>query len=77
MPQLSLYLDDETMKELRENAAREKSSLSKYVTDMLRDKRKSAWPKGYWDIYGALQDSSFVIPDELSFADDVPRPSFD
>lgn len=77
MPQLSLYLDSDTMNMLRTNAAQENISLSKYVSSMLQNNTGSAWPKGYWDIYGALEDTSFVVPDEQSFDKDTPRPLFD
>ena len=37
MPQLSLYLDDETMANLRVDAAREGTSLSKYANKVIRE----------------------------------------
>ena len=32
--------------------------------------RDRAWPKGFFDLYGALDDETFVAPPELSWEDD-------
>lgn len=64
MPQLSLYLDDPTMEALRQSAERDQVSLSKYTGALIRDRAVSAWPAGFWDTYGALQDPSFKEPPE-------------
>ena len=70
MPQLSLYLDDDTMDLLRQDAAREGVSLSKHASRVIRESSTSAWPKGFFDLYGALDDDTFVVPPELSWEDD-------
>ena len=44
MPQLSLYVDDETMDLLRKNANDRYVSLSRYVRDLIRDRDFGAWP---------------------------------
>lgn len=54
MPQLSLYLDDDTMDILRQDATREGVSLSKHASRVIRENNVSAWPKGFFDLYGAL-----------------------
>lgn len=78
MPQLSLYIDSETLEMLREDAKKSNASMSKYVTRLIKSKSQSAWPDGYWDsIYGALADDAFVIPDELDPSVDEPLPDFD
>lgn len=73
MPQLSLYLDPSTMDFLRNRASGRNTSLSKYVSTLLREQSSSAWPNGFFDLYGALDDDTFVVPKELSFSDDTPR----
>lgn len=68
MPQLSLYLDDETMELLRERSARSQDSMSKYVAKLIqRDDACVGWPQGYWEkVYGSLDDPTFVVPDEIN-----------
>lgn len=67
MPQLSLYLDEPTMEELRADAAEAGLSLSKYVTGLIREKKTHrGWPEGYWEqVYGCITDPTFVVPPEL------------
>lgn len=83
MPQVSLYVDDETMKELRSEAKSEGVSLSKYVALRLRSggrcNTSSGLPSGYFDsLYGCLSDDdSFVRPAQIDSALDAPRLAFD
>lgn len=42
MPQLSLYLDDETMLELREDAAQAGMSLSKFTAKALKERKQKS-----------------------------------
>lgn len=65
MPQLSLYLDGETMESLRDGAGRERVSLSQYARCLIQNQAESAWPAGFWETYGALDDPTFVEPLEL------------
>jgi len=76
MPQLSLYLDGETMSQLREDAAQASCSLSQFVARRLQAP-KSAWPVDYWSLYGALDDDSFCESPELDPTADDPIPAFD
>ena len=77
MPQLSLYLDDAAMADLRERAAIERLSLSSYARELIRNHADSAWPAGFWGLYGALGDESFALPDELDASLDGPLSAFD
>ena len=74
MPQLSLYLDDPTMDMLRRNSEHAHLTLSKYVVRLIRqDDAEKGWPEGYWDeVYGSLDDSSFVAPEEVDVPLDEP-----
>ena len=48
MPQLSLYMDEPMMEGLRQDAAREGKTLSKFVAGVLRDRDTSGlWPVSY------------------------------
>ena len=75
MPQLSLYLTDEDMAALREEAARANTSLSHCAQQLLRQHHSSGgWPADYWNLYCSLaEDKSFAEPAELNWDDDAPR----
>lgn len=67
MPQLSLYLTDEEMENLRESAARAGVSMSKYAAQAIVEKKKGQqWPAGFFDLYGSIDDPSFTAPDDSS-----------
>lgn len=70
MPQLSLYVDDVTMDEMRTSASAEGVSLSRYAAGAIRERLDAphhAVSTGYWDkLYGCLaDDDSFVRPTQL------------
>jgi hypothetical protein len=67
MPQVSLYLDQDVLDTARLNARSEGISLSKYVTHALARNADSSWPHGYWELFGALTDESFVYPEDVPF----------
>ena len=72
MPQLSLYLTDDNLATLRARASEEGVSLSRHVSSLIeRDALSHGWPKGFWDLYGAMQDDSFETPDDPPPADDA------
>lgn len=87
MPQVSLYVDDALMEELRVGAANEGVSLSKHVAHRLqhsgsgtqsRCATPSGLPEGYFSqLYGCIDDDSFARPEQPDAALDAPRLSFD
>ena len=79
MPQLSLYIDDKMMEQMRSCASSEGLSLSRYAANAIRDCIDSpsrTIGEGYWDrLYGSLaEDKSFVRPAQL---ETKPIQSFD
>lgn len=83
MPQVSLYVDDETMGKLRQDAKREGVSLPKHVASRLKANDRygtsSGLPEDYFrNLYGFLSgDDSFVRPPQLDYSLDVPRSAFE
>ena len=72
MPQLSLYISDENMATLRNRADEEGVSMSKHVNRLIeQDASGRGWPQGFWDLFGAIQDDSFVAPPDAPPADDA------
>ena len=86
MPQVSLYVDDATMEQLRKDAQNEGTSISKHVVRRLKDGRTcyrgrcdtpSGLPSGFFaQLYGCIDDDTFVRPSQLEERA-VPVPSFD
>jgi len=67
MPQVSLYIENEVLDSARRSARFENISLSKYVSRVLARSMKQGWPEGYWELFGALGDDSFVCPEDTPF----------
>lgn len=78
MPQVSLYLNDSAFGVLKKGAAKEKRSVSSFVSELIMNhKEKSSWPTDYWsDVYGCLDDDSFRTPSEIDESLDGPLPAF-
>ncbi len=75
MPQISLYIDEVTLKKVESAASRQHVSISKWVADQIRSKVDPVYPKGYEDLFGSVPDESFVRPDQPSFQSDTVRES--
>ena len=76
MSQVSLYLEKEILETARRNARLENTSLSKYVSRALVKQAESGWPQGYWDLFGALQDDTFVCPSDVPFDQALEKAAF-
>jgi hypothetical protein len=74
MPQISLYIDKETLSKIEKAANRDKVSISKWVGINLKKVIKDDYPKNYFDLYGSISDDSFSVP-SLSFKNDSKRES--
>jgi hypothetical protein len=71
MPQVSLYLDETTLRRIELAATTEGVSLSKYVARKLRSSMEDEWPAHFGDLFGAIDDGTFGV-DPVSVGD-VPR----
>ena len=75
MPQLTIYLDEETEEKAREAAQRAGFSLSRWAREKLSaaaDVGKT-WPEGYFDLFGSIDDPGFEAVDRGSADGDAPR----
>lgn len=73
MPQISLYIDEPTLKQVERAARKQKTSLSKWVVEQLKARIEPAYPDDYGELFGSIQDGSFSEPDELSLSGDIGR----
>ncbi len=74
MPQISLYIDKDTLARIEKAAAKEKISISKWVGNNIKKAIKEDYPEGYFDLFGSITDKSFEI-ENLSFEQDIKRES--
>ncbi|BDA77850.1 hypothetical protein LPTSP3_g07800 [Leptospira kobayashii] len=75
MPQLSLYIDQETLKKIESAAKKEKISISQWVKGKLQNSFETKWPENYFMLYGAIADDSFRQPKSPDFINDIRRES--
>ena len=77
MPQLSLYLDETEMSNLRTSAASEGVSLSKYARNILnKSSETNSWSSSFLGTFGAIDDESFKVPEDIDWSLDAKRLSF-
>lgn len=75
MPQISLYIDEPTLKEVERAAKKQKTSISKWVVAQLKSRIEPSYPMDYEKLFGSITDESFIEPKEISFNNDVGRES--
>lgn len=73
MPQISLYVDDETLKKVGRAAKLENKSISKWVSSRIKTSLNNSWPEDWFSLFGSLKDESFKEPDELDIREDSKR----
>ena len=66
MGQLSLYIDEETLKKVEIAAKKENVSISKWITSRIKKSFKTNWDDDFFKLFGAIDDESFKRPDQLS-----------
>ena len=73
MPQISLYIDEPTLKKIENAASRQRVSISKWVAEQIKTRIEPVYPPEYENLFGSISDSSFVRPEQLSFNADAIR----
>ena len=64
MPQLSLYVTQEQLLKIENEAHAKKMSLSKWAVSKIMEKIEPHYPEGWADLFGSVSDSSFTGPDQ-------------
>lgn len=73
MSQLSIYIDEPTLKKVENAAKRHNTSISKWVVEQLKASVDPVYPSGYEELFGSIDDSTFAEPHELHFGSDMKR----
>ena len=73
MPQISLYIDEKTLRKVEAAAKQQRLSISKWVSEQIRSKLDPVYPKEYEKLFGSIKDDTFVKPEPLDFQNDTKR----
>lgn len=73
MPQISLYVDAETLEKVEAEAKAAKVSISKYVSSVLHEKFEHTWPQSFLALFSSIKDESFVRPEDAVNDQDAER----
>lgn len=82
MAQVTIYLDEETEKKMKNASQATGLSTSKWITSAIKDKLNNDWPDsiknlaGSWADDDSLDDVLMVAEDTCKFGEDAPRESF-
>ncbi len=73
MPQISLYIDEKTLRKIENAALRQNVSISKWVAEQIRSKVDPVYPLNFEKLVGSIDDESFIRPTEQNFKSDSQR----
>jgi hypothetical protein len=73
MAQLTIYLDQATIRKIENAAAERKVSVSSWVREKIQTALLDEWPASFFQLFGSLSDTDFEEPEELDFNADIPR----
>ena len=73
MPQISLYIDEPTLKKVEIAASRQHVSISKWVAEQIRACVEPVYPLGYEHLFGSITDEMFKEQPEMASENDVRR----
>jgi hypothetical protein len=73
MPQISLYIDKDTLQKVEKAAQAEELSISKWVGKQLKKSLRAEYPADFESLYGSIPDESFSEPERLPAEADAPR----
>jgi len=73
MPQISLYIDEETLRKVELAAKKRQMSISKWVAEQIRSKVEPVYPEGFESLFGSVKESELVRPAQPAYQQDTPR----
>lgn len=73
MSQLTIYLDEASMRDVKKSAKREHVSVSLWARKRLCEAVRHTWPGNYFEVFGALRDSDLTRPEQGDLGGDIPR----
>lgn len=68
MSQISLYIEEETLRKIELAAKLENKSISKWVASKVKSSLKNQWPDDYFSLFGQIKDKTFNEPEDIDFS---------
>ena len=75
MPQISLYIDEPTLKKIENAAMRQHISISKWVAERIRSSVEPVYPADFENLFGSIADETFIESTAPGFSSDTARMS--
>jgi hypothetical protein len=76
MPQISLYIDEDTLTKVERRARQGNISVAKWVGKSIKKSISDEYPAGFFELFGALKSIPFERPPQGKFEDDCLREQF-
>jgi hypothetical protein len=73
MPQISLYIDKETLAGIGRKARKNRLSISRWVGNHLKKLVMDDYPDGYFSLFGSIKESSVERPEPIDYSHDNKR----
>jgi hypothetical protein len=73
---VTLYVDDETLKRVRNAAAMAGMSMSAWLTKLVRERTENEWPREAIELVGAWRDMPDAERLRAQQPEDLPRERF-
>jgi hypothetical protein len=73
MPQISLDIDQIILEKIKKIANRKKTSVSDWVEDTIKKTLGNDYPNDFFELFGAINDDTFVEPTEIDQKYDIKR----
>jgi hypothetical protein len=73
MPQISLYIDKDTLSRIERIAHHDRMSISKWVGSNIKTLIDDVYPEGYFSLFGSMNDISIRRPESPGFSNDTRR----
>jgi hypothetical protein len=73
MAQISLHLDQIIFEKIEKLARQKKTSVSNWVEDNIKKTLGNDYPEGFFELFGAIRDDTFIEPDEIDQKYNISR----
>ncbi|MDR1025507.1 MAG: hypothetical protein LBL56_07250 [Treponema sp.] len=73
MPQISFNIDQIVFEKIKKIAKQKETSVSDWVEDNIKKALRDDYPNDFFELFGAINDDTFVEPIEIDQKYDIGR----